>query len=120
MTTKRVTSIPGLDDIVPRSSPPAMNKDEVAQIAASAGFSTRHAEPPVQTQPAITPPAPSEPAVPQPRFDARTLRKSARTERLHIAVRPAVRDRFWQVAGEMGVEAAEEVLIRLMDAYEKK
>ncbi|APF36423.1 hypothetical protein BOQ54_03085 [Chelatococcus daeguensis] len=51
--------------------------------------------------------------------DARMYRRpTPRTAQLNVAIRPAVKERFWKLAYELEVASGEELLIRLLDAYD--
>lgn len=108
MTKPRIPmDFPDLSDFEPSSTPPQANKAEIKAVAQQSGFTARHAP-----QAAPTPaPAP---------FDARSLRRTNRTEKLNIAVTAETRTRFWAAAQSIGSTSGEDVLIAMMDAFERE
>lgn len=111
MARERVAlDLPDLSDFKPRQNAPAsVNSEDVRQAAEAAGFKTRHgtASAAQKTEPG------------RPPFDARSLRRTGRTAKLNIATREETRERFWQLAQQMGLTVGEEVLITLMEHYER-
>lgn len=85
---------------------------EVARVSEEAGFRTRHDL--IAAENVSTIPARHD----QPKFDARTLRRSKRKAQLNIATQQEVRDRFWAIAQELEVTSGEEVLLVLLEAYD--
>ncbi|MCW9035386.1 MAG: hypothetical protein OQJ97_14280 [Rhodospirillales bacterium] len=94
-----------LDDFKPKEQPPSRADKPNLQSAEEAGFTTRHA-----------PPKPA-PAPVSSRVDGRSLRTTNRTTQLNIACCEETRERFWTLAHAAGVQAGEDFLIRLMDAF---
>lgn len=89
-----------LDDFEPKA---ANRSDEVAarQVASELGFTTREGHHP-------TP------------FDGRCYRRpSPRTAQLNIATRPEIKDRFWRLAYELDVASGEDLLKRMLEAFER-
>ena len=102
--------LPDLSEFKPRNkAPDPFNSDDVREAAEAAGFRTRHG---AET---------AQPKAEQARvsFDARSLRRTGRTAKLNIATREETRERFWQLAQQMGLTIGEEVLLALMEHYEK-
>lgn len=112
MARERVgLDLPDLSEFKPRDeAPPSVNPNEVRKAAEAAGFQGRHAPPPPATPPSVSSHG----------FDARSLRRTGRTAKLNIATREDTRERFWRLAQVMGLTVGEEVLINLMDAYERQ
>ena len=111
MARERITlDLPDLSAFKPRqNAPAAVNPDDVREAAEAAGFKTRHgsAFSTQKLEPASVP------------FDARSLRRTGRTAKLNIATRETTRERFWQLAQQMELTVGEDVLIVLMDNYER-
>lgn len=113
MARERVDlELPDLSDFSARSRPPVANPDEIRQVAESAGFKTRHSDDPAP----VRAPAPSAGPV----FDARSLRRTNRTAKLNIATSPENRERFWTLAQAAGIISGEDVLVAMMDAFERE
>lgn len=107
MTKERATiDLPDVSSFEPRAKAPVTNRDEVKSAAESAGFHTRH--------------APQKHMTAGSGFDARTLRRSDRTAKLNIAIRPETRERFWSLAQQAHLSSGEDVLCVLMDAFERE
>jgi len=98
--------LPDITSFKPRADRPAPVNDEIKQVAEKAGFRTRHA-------------AEQKPAPVVNSFDARALRRTGRTAKLNIATTPEARERFWRLAQDHGLVSGEEVLVAMMDAFEK-
>lgn len=111
MAKERVDlELPDLSDFSARSRPLAADPEEIRQAAESAGFKTRHSDDPAPT------PSPSAGPV----FDARSLRRTNRTAKLNIATSPENRERFWTLAQAAGIISGEDVLVAMMDAFERE
>lgn len=109
MSRERIPlDLPDIASFRPRTERPAPPAPEVAEAAEKAGFRTRHASPPKPK------PEPVKEV-----FDARALRRSNRTAKLNIATSPEVRERFWKLAQEHDLLSGEEMLVALMDAFER-
>ncbi len=111
--------LPDLSAYRPRPAPASPERAALTEEAANAGFRTRHAisdggeggasaTGSRETGPETKP------------FDARSLRRSRRTAQLNIALEQATRERFWALAQTMDVTSGEEILARLMDAFETR
>ena len=103
--------LPDISNFKPRQSlPNVANSEDVREAAEAAGFKTRHGGggQASKTEPVSTP------------FDARSLRRTGRTSKLNIATREATRERFWQLAQAMDLAVGEDVLIALMDSYQRQ
>lgn len=113
MAKERVDlDLPDLSGFAPRSQPPVADPEEIRQVAESAGFKTRHSDDPTPAR------APSPSAGPV--FDARSLRRTNRTAKLNIATSPENRERFWTLAQAAGIISGEDVLVAMMDAFERE
>lgn len=109
MTKERISIDLDMPDFQPRSRPKEAIPEEVREIAARRGFTARHA-----------PPAPEQAVTPAPAaFDARSLRRTNRNAKLNIATTEESRQRFWTLAQRVGSTVGEEVLIAMMDAFER-
>ncbi|MEO1109814.1 MAG: hypothetical protein AAFX90_18020 [Pseudomonadota bacterium] len=104
--------IPDLSEFKPRqnNSKPEVDPEEVQRAADANGFKTRHA----------AKPASSNKAKPEPKFDARSLRRTNRTAKLNIAVTEETKTRFWTLAQDLGKTIGEEALIEMMDLAERQ
>ena len=51
--------------------------------------------------------------------DGRKLRAKGRTAQLNFRVKPDIRERFWSLAAGQGLESGEDLLVLLMDHYER-
>lgn len=109
MTKERIGLDLDMPDFQPRSRAKEPIPAEVKEIAARSGFTARHA--PAAPAPAATP-APAA-------FDARSLRRTNRSAKLNIATTEESRQRFWTLAQRVGSTVGEEVLIAMMDAFER-
>ena len=110
MTKERVAlDLPDVSAFKPRAKAPESDRTEIKEVAERAGFTARH------SPQAAPPKAPASEAT----FDARSLRRSNRTAKLNIATSEDTRRRFWVLAQRMGITAGEDVLVAMMDAYER-
>lgn len=91
-----------LDDFEPKAD----NRSDAAtarEAASELGFTTREAH-----------------HQPMP-FDGRCYRRpSPRTAQLNIATRPEIKDRFWRLAYELDVASGEDLLKRMLAAFERE
>lgn len=111
MTKERVAlDLPDVSAFKPRAKAPESDRSEIKEVAERAGFTARHSP-----QAATPPKAPAAEAT----FDARSLRRSNRTAKLNIATSEDTRRRFWELAQRMGITVGEDVLVAMMDAYER-
>lgn len=92
-----------IPDFKPRSAVAPTEPVDVRSIAERNGFTTHHT------------PTPAKPLL-----DARSLRRTNRTSKLNIATTEEARNRFWILAQRTGSTSGEEVLIRMMDAFERE
>ena len=109
MTRERVDfSDIDIPDFKPRPPKAAMpDPAEIRTLAERNGFTTQHAPPPA--------PAPTMPIA-----DARSLRRTNRTAKLNIATTEDTRNRFWTFAHSLGTTSGEEVLLLMMNAFERE
>ncbi|ELT51201.1 hypothetical protein [Brucella intermedia] len=113
MAKERVDlDLPDLSGFEARARPPAADPEEIRQVAETAGFKTRHADEPV--------PARAPAPIAGPGFDARSLRRTNRTAKLNIATSPENRERFWILAQAASIVSGEDVLVAMMDAFERE
>ena len=113
MSKQRVAlDLPDITAFHTRPARAEADPQEVARVSEEAGFRGRHA--PARPERETVTPREGE----QPRFDARTLRRSKRKAQLNIATQQEVRDRFWAIAQELEVTSGEEVLLVLLKAYD--
>lgn len=92
-----------LDTIQPIPNALQTAASNLNEIGNQTGFNVRHSGEGGQVEP------------PQTYFDARSLRKSARTAQLNIAIKPKTKERFWTFAVEQGVTVGEDALLLLLD-----
>lgn len=111
MTKERVTlDLPDVSAFAPRTRAPESDRAEIKEVAERAGFTARHS-PQAATS--------SKATASEVTFDARSLRRSNRTAKLNIATSEETRRRFWELAQRMGISAGEDVLVAMMDAFER-
>lgn len=115
MSRERASLNLDLGGFTPRAPSNVVPPEEIERMAEQAGFSTRHAPMPV--------PQKAEPAASKPKklkmIDGRRRRKSTKTAQLNIAVAPEDKNRFWELADQLDIEAGGDVLSYLLDLAEK-
>ena len=85
----------------------AQEPTEIArQIGEQAGFSARHSNVPAVSS--------------QQRVDARSLRRTTRTDQINIAVETETRNDFWLLASEGGFDSGGSFLKELLRLYREK
>lgn len=90
-----------LEDFEPKTKPQG-DTERARQSASELGFTAREGH---ESMP----------------FDGRCYRRpSPRTAQLNIATRPEIKDRFWRLAYELNVSSGEELLKRMLEAFEHK
>lgn len=90
-----------LDDFEPKATGRS-DAEAARQAASELGFTAREAHPPIP-------------------FDGRCYRRpSPRTAQLNIATRPEIKDRFWRLAYELDVASGEDLLKRMLAAFERE
>lgn len=97
--------LPDLSAFEPKAKKENIDIAKIEKVAESEGFNTRHGTKKTTSLSG--------------HFDARSLRRSDRTAKLNIAVRPETRERFWNLAQQINLTSGEEVLTTLMDQFEK-
>lgn len=104
MTKERQNPIvPDVSGFQPRPVNVKIGKAELDQASEDAGFTTRHAPEKITKT-----------------IDARSLRRTARTSKLNIALTEEARNRFWEMAQEQGVNSGADLLQLLMDNFDQK
>ena len=109
-TRAGIAELPDVAAFAPKAPP---SEDAVARVAASHGFTTRHAE-----RPSVSaPPLDDDEEV----YDARVRRgPKVRTCGLNVTVPVRTRNRFWQLRDELDLNSGADVLDYLLGLHAER